>query len=153
MPGREAAIRGLWPRTRGARIATIFVVLAFFAPDMLAIIESPLAMVLLVSLSGILAGAGRVVAYPFQKRFAGSGVGRTLGLFLGLAAVFIIMFAGSALADVPAYPTAEGGKVGALIYGLTCGSVPLVAGTSVVLFAPYVLIEYVLAPPTWLRAG
>jgi hypothetical protein len=40
---------------------------------------------------------------------------------LGLVSVFGILLIGSALADVPALPTAESGSVGFLVYGLAFG--------------------------------
>ena len=42
-------------------------------------------------------------------------------IMLGLVSVFGILLIGSALADVPAFPTAESGDVGFLVYGLAFG--------------------------------
>ena len=124
MAGRGAtAIRRLWPKTRRAWILTVAGVLAFLVLDVLVLRGSELALDLLIFLSGMLAGwvLARLATYPFRRRVAGSGVGRTIGLFAGLASVFVIIFGGTALAGIPAYPTAEGGNVGNMIYGLALG--------------------------------
>ena len=96
--------------------------LTFFILDVLALRGSDLALDLLIFLSGMLAGgaAARLTTYPF-RRAGGSGIWRTLGLFAGLGSVFAIIFGGTALAGIPPYPTAEGGNVGNLIYGLALG--------------------------------
>ncbi len=98
-------------------------VLTFFALDLLALRGSDLALDLLVFLSGMLAGlaAARLATYPVRKMAGDSGILRTVGLFAGLAAVFVIIFGGTALAGIPPYPTAEGGNVGNMIYGLALG--------------------------------
>lgn len=151
-------------------------VLAFFALDVLALRGSDLALDLLIFLSGMLAGwaLARVATYPFRKT-VGPGFGRTVGLFAGLASVFVIVFGGTALAGIPAYPTAEGGNAGTMIYGLALGfgtgalggleparSVPapgsgpawkvvaVILGTVAalfgLLFALYLALEYALVP-------
>ena len=101
----------------------VFAVLTFFALDLLALRGSDLALDLLIFLSGMLAGlvAARLATYPFRRMAGDFGVLRTLGLFAGLAAVFAIIFGGTALAGIPPYPTAEGGNVGNMIYGLALG--------------------------------
>jgi len=111
-----------------------FGLLAFFVLDVLALMGKDLATQLLISLSGMVLGA--VVAYavtrPFRK-LVGTGVWRVPAIFLGLALTFVIVFAGSALAGIPAFPTAQSGNVGALIYGLAFGfgvSVPMGLGFS-----------------------
>lgn len=146
-------------------------VLTFFALNVLVLRGSELALDLLISLSGLLAGiaAARLATYPFRRE---SGNRRVVALFVGLASVFAIIFAGTALAGIPPYPTAEGGNVGTAIYGLALGfgiGVPgglaptrapaagsetrvvvVVLGTVVALFslllAVYLLLEYVLVP-------
>ncbi|MGH3147791.1 MAG: hypothetical protein ACRDTR_18510 [Rubrobacter sp.] len=169
-----------WPRTwKGWGLFALGLV-TFLILDVLALMGEDLATKLLVSLSGTVLGA--VVAYavtrPF-RRFVGVGVWRTLGIFLGLALTFVIVFAGSALAGIPAFPTAQSGNVGAVIYGFAFGfgiSVPgglgasgpfgargprgtgnpelrtvvlvlgVVAGLFALLFALFVLVEYLVAP-------
>ena len=101
----------------------VFGVLTFFALDLLALWGSGLALDLLIFLSGMLVGlaAARLVTYPFRSRLGGSGIGRTVGLLAGLASVLLIIFGGTALAGIPPYPTAEGGNVGNMIYGVAFG--------------------------------
>lgn len=171
-------IRRLWPRTRRDWTVAVLTVSTFFLLDVLALMGSDLATKLLVSLTGMLMGG--VIAYgacyPFRMRFAGSGPWRLLGIFLCLALVFGIIYAGSALAGIPAFPTAEGGSAGMFIYGFAFGFgifVPrslglsvweaqpgeegaevrllavmlgIAAGLLAVFFALYVVIEYVAAP-------
>ena len=122
MAGRGAILR-LWPKTRRAQVFTVAGVLAFLVLDVLVVRGSELALDLLIFLSGMLAGwaLARLATYPFRRRAAGSGVGRTIGLFAGLASVFVIIFGGTALAGIPPYPTAEGGNIGNVIYGLALG--------------------------------
>ena len=101
----------------------VFGVLTFFLLDVLALRGSDLALDLLVFLSGMLAGvvAARLATYPFRKIVGGSGIWSIVGLFAGLASVFAIIFGGTALAGIPPYPTAGGGNVGNLIYGVALG--------------------------------
>jgi hypothetical protein len=122
-PGEgPAVLRGLRPRTRRGWALYALGLLTFFVLDVLALMGKPLATELLVSLSGMVLGA--VVAYavasPFG-RLVGTGIWRILGIFLGLALTFVIIFAGSALAGIPAFPSAQSGNVGALIYGFALG--------------------------------
>ncbi len=116
-------MRRLLPRTRRSWAVAVAGVLTFFALDLLALRGSDLALDLLIFLSGMLAGlvAARLATYPVRSRVGSSGIGRTVGLFAGLASVFVIIFGGTALAGIPPYPTAEGGDVGNLIYGLGLG--------------------------------
>lgn len=116
-------MRRLLPRTGRSWAVAAFGVLTFFALDLLALQGSDLALDLLIFLSGMLAGlaAARLATYPFRSRVGGSGIGRTVGLLAGLSAVFVIIFGGTALAGIPPYPTAEGGNVGNMIYGLALG--------------------------------
>lgn len=147
--------------------------------NVLVVLGSDLALKLLITLVGMLAGAAVAFAitFPFRDTFAVSGVWRIAANFLGLALVFGIIFGGAALAGVPAFPTAESGNTGTLIYGLAFGfgvSVPAglglsgtpewrrdargaelrvlavvlgtVAGLFALLFALYLLIEYVAVP-------
>ncbi|MDQ3316196.1 MAG: hypothetical protein M3479_03775 [Actinomycetota bacterium] len=124
MTGRGiAGIRRLWPRTRRAWALAVFGVLTFFVLDVLALRGSDLALDLLIFLSGMLAGAvaARLATYPLRRMAGDPGIWRTVGLFVGLASVFVIIFGGTALAGIPPYPTAEGGNVGTMIYGLALG--------------------------------
>ena len=179
MAGRKATgIRALWPKTRRAWTVVALCALAFLALNVLALWGSDLAWDLLIFLSGALVGlaATRLATYPFRKKSGVSGVGRIFGLFLGLALVFVIIFGGTALAGIPAYPTAEGGNVGNMIYGLALGVlvgipgglapaerrrpapsdrseikvVAIILGTVAalfgLLFVLYLLIEYVAVP-------
>ncbi len=116
-------MRRLLPRTRRSWALAILGVLTFFALDLLALRGSDLALDLLIFLSGMLAGlaAARLATYPFRSRVGGTEIGRTVGLLAGFVAVFVIIFGGTALAGIPPYPTAEGGNVGNLIYGLALG--------------------------------
>lgn len=114
-------ISRLWPRTRRAWALAVLGVLTFFALDVLALRGSDLALDLLISLSGTLAGliVARLATYPFRR--TGPGLRRTVGLFVGLASVFVIVFGGTALAGIPPFPTAEGGDAGTMIYGFALG--------------------------------
>lgn len=116
-------IRRLWPRTRGAWGVVVLVVLAFFVLDVLALMGSDLATDLLIFSAGTLVGAGvgYAAAYPLRDRFASSGDWRMIGIILGLASVAGIILLGSSLADIPVFPTAEGGNAGDVIYGLAFG--------------------------------
>ena len=100
----------------------VFGLLTFFVLDVLASMGEDLATELLVSLSRI--GLGSAVAYAVAcifSRSMGVGLWRTLGIFFGLALTFGIVFAGSVLAGIPAFPPTQGGNVGALIYGSAFG--------------------------------
>ena len=98
-------------------------VLTFFVLDLLALRGSDLALDLLIFLSGMLVGvvAARLATYPFRRLAERSAIWRTIGLFAGLAFVFVIIFGGTALAGIPPYPTAEGGNAGTMIHGLALG--------------------------------
>ena len=167
-------LRGAW---RDWSVAVILVA-TFFVLNVLVLMGSGLALKLLVSLTGMFIGAvvAYAASYPFRMRFAESGAWRLLGIFLGLGLVFGIIYAGSALVGIPAYPTAESGNAGIFIYGLAFGFgifVPrslgltlapkgrpgegwdprvlavtsgVMVGFFVLLFAFYVLIEYLGAP-------
>ena len=176
MAGRETTIRRLWPKTRRAWTLAGLGALTFFALNLLVLRGSELALDLLISLSGALTGAAvaRLATYPFRR--TGSAMRRTVGLFLGLASVFVIIFGGTTLAGIPPFPTAEGGNAGTLIYGLAIGFgigvpgglvpaeekipapgsgsevrvVALILGTVAALFAAlfvvYLLLEYAIVP-------
>ena len=179
MAGRGAiGIRRLLPRSRRSWAVAALGVLTFFALDLLALRGSDLALDLLIFLSGMLVGlaVARLATLPFRNRLSGSGIGRTVGLFAGLASVFLIIFGGTALAGIPPYPTTEGGNMGNMIYGLALGflvgvpgglvpagseepgpsSVPdlkvavviltTVAGLFGLLFMLFLLLEYALVP-------
>jgi hypothetical protein len=119
----STGIRRLLPRTGRSWAFAVFGVLTFFALDLLALRGSDLALDLLIFLSGMLAGAvaARLATYPFRRLAERAVIWRPVGLFAGLAFVFVIIFGGTALAGIPAYPTAEGGNVGNMIYGLALG--------------------------------
>ena len=116
-------LRRLWPRTHGAWALAVLVVLAFFALDVLALAGSELATDLLIFCAGMAVGmaAAYAAALPLRDRFAASVGWRPAGIALGFASVFGIILIGSALADIPGFPTAEGGSVGGFIYGLASG--------------------------------
>ncbi len=83
----------------------VFGLLTFFVLDLLALMGGDLATRLVVSLSGMVLGSA--VAYAVARTFSrsmGVGIRRTLGIFSGLALTFVIVFAGSALASIPAFP-------------------------------------------------
>ena len=183
MTGRPTGIRRLRPRTGRAWALAVFGVFTFFLLDVLALRGSDLALDLLIFLSGMLVGlvAARLATYPFRKKAGNSGNWRTAGLFAGLAAVFVIIFGGTALAGIPPYPTAEGGNVGNMIYGLALGFligvpgglvrggtrppppgsslkiVAVILGTVAalfgLLFALFLLLEYALVPLIRALAG
>ena len=115
-------LRRLRPRTRRGWALYAAGLLTFFVLDVLALMGKPLATELLVSLSGMVLGAAvaYAVGLPF-RRLVGTGIWRILGIFLGFALTFVIIFAGSALAGVPAFPSAQSGNVGVLIYGFALG--------------------------------
>jgi len=116
-------LRHLWPRTRKGWGFVVLTVSTFFVLDTLALMGSELAIELLISLAGMLVGmvAAYLAAYPLREKFGGSVVWRMAAIVLGLVSVFGILLIGSALADVPAFPTAESGNVGFLVYGLAFG--------------------------------
>ena len=116
-------LRRLWPRTRKGWGFGVLTVSTFFVLDTLALMGSEIAIELLISLTGMLVGmvAAYAAAYPLREKFGGSVGWRMAGIMLGLVSVFGILLIGSALADVPAFPTAESGNVGFLIYGLAFG--------------------------------
>ncbi len=116
-------LRRLWPRTRKGFVFGVLTVSTFFVLDTLALMGSEIAIELLISLTGMLVGmvAAYAAAYPLREKFGGSVEWRMAGIMLGLVSVFGILLIGSALADVPAFPTAESGNLGFLIYGLAFG--------------------------------
>lgn len=122
-PGGVTMVRRMWPRTRRAWTVVVLCALTFFVLNLLVLLGSDLALDLLVFLSGALVGAAvaRLAAHFFGSAFGGSVVRRALGVFVGLASIFAIVFAGAAIAGIPAFPTAEGGRAGDLIYGLAMG--------------------------------
>jgi hypothetical protein len=104
----------LTPRSWKGWGFVVFGLLTFFVLDLLALMGEDLATGLVVSLSGMVLGSA--VAYAVARIFRrsmGVGIRRTLGIFFGLALTFVIVFAGSALASIPAFPTAQSGSVGA----------------------------------------
>ncbi len=122
-PGEGSAVlRRFRPRTWRGWGLYAFGLVTFFVLDVLALMGKDLATELLVSLSGVVLGGAvaYAVARPF-RRLVGTGIWRILGIFLGLALTFVIIFAGSALAGTPAFPSARSGNVGAMIYGFALG--------------------------------
>jgi hypothetical protein len=113
----------LWPSTRRAWVYVALFAVAFLVLDVLALAGVDLAVGLLVTLGGAVAGVliAYAVAYPFMRRLPRTSVWRTLWFFFGLASMFGILVGGSALAGIPLFPTAEGGNIGAFIYGLAVG--------------------------------
>jgi hypothetical protein len=96
---------------------------AFLVLDVLALAGVDLAVGLLVTLGGAVAGilTASMVAYPLIRRLPRASVWRIVWFFFGLASMFGIIFGGSSLAGIPLFPTAEGGNVGAFIYGAAFG--------------------------------
>jgi hypothetical protein len=116
----SAVLRKLRPNTRRGLILNTFGLPTFFLLDVLALMRRDLATELLVSLSGVVSGAA--VAYastrPF-RRLVGTGIWQILRVFFGLA--MPLVFAGSALASIPAFSPARSGKVGVMIYDVALG--------------------------------
>jgi hypothetical protein len=112
-----------WPRTRRGWGFVVLTVPTFFVLDTLALVGPELAIELLIPLAGMLVGmvAAYAAAYPPREKFGGSAGRRVAGIVLGVASVFGILPIGSAPADVPAFPTAESGNAGLLVYGLAFG--------------------------------
>ena len=123
--------RGLWgrvshglvPATRGGRAALISGVIVFLLLDVLVVLGSELALGLLVVLTGTVAGLvlARLVTLPVRPALERGGPGNLFGFLLGVASLFVIVFVGTYLAGIPAYPTAEGGHLGTAIYGFAFG--------------------------------
>ncbi|AHY45735.1 Hypothetical Protein RradSPS_0452 [Rubrobacter radiotolerans] len=111
------------PRSRAAWAALVVAVAAFLVLDVLALLGSEFAAGLLVSLVGIACGAAvaALAARPLIRRSKPGGPGRFLWFFGGIASLFVIAVGGSALAGIPLFPTAEGGRVSFLLYGLAFG--------------------------------
>lgn len=101
----------------------ISVVVAFAVLDGFVLAGSDFALKLLVSLAGVVLGLGvaYAITHPFRQRFAQAGTWRFVGIFVGLALVFGIIYGGAALAGIPAFPTAGSGNTGNFIYGLALG--------------------------------
>lgn len=116
-------LRRLWPRTRRGWGFAVFTVATFFVLDALALMGSELAVELLISLAGMLVGmvAAYAIAYPLREKFGVSLGWRMVGIALGFASVAGVILVGTSLAGIPTFPTAEGGNVGFLIYGLALG--------------------------------
>lgn len=93
------------PRSCKGWGVVVFGLLTFFVLDLLALMGGDLATRLVVSLSGMVLGSA--VAYAVARTFRrsmGVGIRRTRGIFSGLALTFVIVFAGPALASIPAFP-------------------------------------------------
>jgi hypothetical protein len=116
-------VRRLRPRTRKGWGFVVLTVSTFSVLDALALMGSGFAIELLISLAGMLVGmvAAYAAAYPLRETFGGSAGWRMAGIVLGLVSVFGILLIGSALADVPAFPTAQSGNMGFLVYGSAFG--------------------------------
>ncbi len=121
--GSPVVLGRLWPRTRKGWGFVVLTVSTFFVLDALALMGSEIAIELLISLAGMLVGMvmAYAAAYPLREKFGGSAGWRMAAIVLGPVSVFGILLIGSALADVPAIPTAESGNVGFLVYGLAFG--------------------------------
>ncbi len=111
------------PKTRRAWIYVALFALVFLVLDALALMGVELAVALLATLAGGLGGILLALStvYPLVRRFPRAGVWRVLCFFAGIGLTFGILVGGSALAGIPLFPTAEGGNVGAFIYGLAVG--------------------------------
>lgn len=110
------------PKSRRTWVYLICVVGLFLILDVLALTGSEFATGLLVTLGGLVVGiVAAVVVYPFTRRLERSSPVRYLWFFGGVASLFLIVVAGSALAGIPLFPTAEGGLVSVFLYGLAFG--------------------------------
>jgi hypothetical protein len=116
-------IQRLRPRTRYGWTVLILGVATFAVLDVLALVGSAFATGLLIYLAGGLIGAAAALAltYPIRDRLVSSGNWRLFGIVLALLSVLGVIFGGTGLANIPYFPTAEGGNVGNLIFGLALG--------------------------------
>lgn len=116
-------ISRLWPKTRMAWVSVVVFAVGFLVLDVLALMGVDLAQTLLVTLGGAVVGilASYVLAYPLVRRLPRTSVWRIIWFFFALASIYGVIVGGSALAGIPLFPTAEGGNVGAFIYGLAFG--------------------------------
>lgn len=114
---------GLLPVTGRGRTALVSGIVVFLVLDVLVVLGSELALGLLVLLTGTVAGlvlAG-LVTLPVRRTLERGGPANLFGFLVGLASLFVIVFVGTYLAGIPAYPTAEGGHLGTAIYGFAFG--------------------------------
>lgn len=116
-------ISRLWPKTRRAWIYVAFFAIIFLVLDALALMGVGLAVGLLATLAGGIVGVllALAAAYPLIRNLPRGGMWRTLWFFAGIGSTFGILVGGSAVAGIPLFPTAEGGNIGAFIYGLALG--------------------------------
>ena len=116
-------IPNLRPRTRRGWVALVFGVVTFAILDVLALLGSEFATEFLIYLAGGLIGAVGALAltHPLREKLVSSGGWRLVGIALALASVFGVVFLGTRIADIPYFPTAEGGNVGTLIFGSALG--------------------------------
>ena len=114
---------GLLPATRQGRAFLVAGVLVFLALDVLVVLGSELALGLLVLSTGLLAGLvlARLVTLPARRMLERGGPENLFVFLLGLASMFLIVFVSTSAAGIPAYPTAEGGHLGTVIYGFAFG--------------------------------
>lgn len=114
---------GLWPKTRRAWVYVIFFAALFLVLDVLALTGFEFAIGLLSTLGGGLAGVLLALAgaYRLVRGLPRESLWRPVWMFAGIASTFGIVVAGSALAGIPLFPTAEGGYAGAFVYGLAIG--------------------------------
>lgn len=116
-------IPNLKPTTRYGWTLLIVGAVTFAVLDVLALLGSTFATGLLIYLAGGLIGvaAALVMTLPIRDRLVQSGNWRLFGIVLALLCVLGVIFGGTALADIPYFPTAAGGNVGNLIFGLALG--------------------------------
>ncbi len=116
-------ISRLWPKTRRAWVYVAVFTFVFLVLDVLALAGVELAVALLATFAGGLVGIlfAYATAYPLIRNFPRASVWRHLCFFGGIGAAFGIIVGGSALAGIPLFPSAEGGNIGAFIYGLAIG--------------------------------
>jgi hypothetical protein len=116
-------ISRLWPKTRGAWVFVIAFAVVFLVLDVLALLGVELAVGLLVTLAGFVVGVlpALAITYLLVRRVSQQSPWRFLWFAFGIASTFGILVGGSALAGIPLFPTAEGGYVGAFIYGAALG--------------------------------
>jgi hypothetical protein len=113
----------LLPSTRQGRAALTSGVVVFLVLDVLVVLGSELVLGLLVLLTDLVAGLvlAFLVTLPARRALERGGPANLFGFLVGLASMFVIVFLGTQTAGIPAYPTAEGGHLGTVIYGFAFG--------------------------------
>ena len=118
-------IPNLRPSTRLGWALLIGGAVTFALLDVLALLGSEFATALLIYLAGGLIGAIAVLTltYPIRDRLVSSGGWRLFGIVLALVSVLGVIFGGTYLAEIPYFPTAQGGQAGNLVFGLALGAI------------------------------